>query len=298
MVDEHDLDRDQLQKDIHELYAREHAELGDDGTLAHLERGEQFKFADTLNQGGILVFPHAGVKDCGYQIAGAVQSCLDSGADKVVVISVLHAFTHEMEMARRRVAAGEAPADQPFYGIQGPGTESGRNEWKGDHALISWRHFWEAEVKRRGLSAAQTPIVYERYPWLAGGKPQDLPGIDDLAKLVEDAVVVSTADPFHHGIGYGTPADEAFYPDDDGLAKAQAVIEDGIRLLEQGDYWGYNQHCVEAKSDHRDAGQVMRYLRGEMTGRVVDMTYSEAGELYNSPQPTWVAAPLVAWQKA
>jgi hypothetical protein len=35
-------------------------------------------------------------------------------------------------------------------------------------------------------------------------------------------------------------------------------------MLAQGDYAGYNQHCVDAKSDHRDAGQVMRAVRGPM----------------------------------
>jgi len=290
-----DLDRDQLQKDIHALYAREHRELGDAGTREHLERGEQWDLSATLAGGGVLVFPHAGVKDCGYQVAAAVQACLNSGAPRVVVISVLHAFTAEMEKARQRVADGGAPSDWPFWGIQGTGI-AWRNEWTRDHALTSWRHFWKAEVARRGLPESKVPQVYERYPYLAAGKPEELPGIEALAELVEDAVIVSTADPFHHGIGYGTPPAEAFEPDRAGLAKAQAVIEDGIAILERGDYWGYNQHCVEAKSDARDAGQVFRYLRGPLRGRVVDMSYTDAAELYKAPRPTWVAGPLVAWE--
>jgi len=76
---------------------------------------------------------------------------------------------------------------------------------------------------------------------------------------------------------------------------ARAVIEEGIAILEKGDYWGYNQHCVQAKSDARDAGQVFRYVRGPMKGRIVDLTYSDATELYRQPAPTWVAAPLVEW---
>jgi hypothetical protein len=290
-----ELDRDQLQKDIQALYAREHAELGDEGTLEHLKRGKQWDLSGTLSAGGILVFPHAGVKDCGYQIAAAVHACLDSGAKRVVVISVLHAFTDAMEQARRRVAAGSDVTKEEFWGIQGQGIE-GRQEWTGDHALISWRHFWKAEVRRRGLKAHQIPEVIERYPYLAGGKPEILPGIEELAELVKDAVIVSTADPFHHGIGYGTAPAEAFHPDKEGIAKAQSKIEEGIATLARGDYWGYNQHCVDAKSDARDAGQVFRYLRGEMRGRVIDITYSDATELYNQPPPTWVAAPLVEWQ--
>jgi len=284
-----ELDRTQLQKDIHALYAREHAEVN---TLDHQERAEQWDLSGTLNAGGVLVFPHAGVQDCGYQIAACVQAALNSGADRVIVISVLHAFTDEMEQARRRVAAGGDPAAEKFWGIQGPGIE-GREEWRGDHALTSWRHFWKAEVERRGVT--NPPQVIERYPYLAGGKPELLPGIDDLAELARVAAIVSTADAFHHGIGYGDPPDKAMQPDTAGLARAQAVIEEGMRILGGGDYWGYNQHCVEAKSDARDAGQVFRYLRGPMTGRVRDITYTDSTEMYQQPPPTWVAGALMEW---
>ena len=42
---------------------------------------------------------------------------------------------------------------------------------------------------------------------------------------------------------------------------------------------------------------MFRYLRGPMTGRVIDLTYSDAGELYKSPEPTWVASALFEWKK-
>ena len=122
-----------------------------------------------------------------------------------------------------------------------------------------------------------------------------MPGIDELAREVEQAVVVSTADPFHHGIGYGTSAEAAFAPDAAGLQKARTALYEGIRQLELGDYWAYNQHCVEVKSDARDAGQVFRYLRGPMHGEVLDLTYTDAAPVYNAPDPTWVAAALYEW---
>ncbi len=53
---------------------------------------------------------------------------------------------------------------------------------------------------------------------------------------------------------------------------------------------------MRAKSDARDAGQVFRYLRGPMQGAIIDLTYSDASELYRQPQPTWVAAALIEWQ--
>jgi hypothetical protein len=290
-----ELDRDKLQRDIQALYQREHAELGESGTLAHLERGRQWHLGDTLKAGGVLVFPHAGVHDCGYQIAACVHAALDSGADRVIVISVLHAFNDDMEQARRRVAAGGDPSKEATWGIQGPGL-NGREEWKGDHALMSWRHFWNAEVKRRGLSPEKTPQMIERYPYLAGGKPENLPGIAELAELAKNAVIVSTADPFHHGIGYGDTPENSFDHDAAGLKRAQARIEEGIRILEKGDYAGYNAHCVSAKSDHRDAGQVFRYLRGAMTGQVLDITYTDSSDLYQQPKPTWVAGALIEWK--
>jgi hypothetical protein len=138
--------------------------------------------------------------------------------------------------------------------------------------------------------------VIERYPYLAGGKPGDLPGIDELARLAEDAVIVSTADAFHHGIGYGDAPEDSYKPDEEGLAVARAKLEEGIQLLEAGDYWSYNQHCVQAKSDARDAGQVFRYLRGPMKGQILDLTYTDASELYKEPPPTWVAGALFEWQ--
>jgi hypothetical protein len=289
---------DDLQRDILALYAREHQALGDDGTQQHLERGlelsQRFSLPQTLRDGGVLVFPHAGVADCGYQIAACAHAALDSGADTVLVVSVLHAFTEAFENARRQVAAGASPAQFEMWGIQGTDLE-GRSEWKYDHVLISWRHFWDAEVKRRGLT--NIPKVIERYPYLAGGKPENLPGIEDLKAIAKDAVIVSTADPFHHGIGYGTPPEEAFFPDEAGMQRTKTILEEGIRILEQGDYWGYNQHCATVKSDARDAGQVFRYLRGPLKGRILDLTYSDASELYKAPPPTWVATALYEWKK-
>jgi hypothetical protein len=288
------LGRDRLQQQIHALYRSEHEEMGERGTLERLERGREWDLAPTLAAGGVVVFPHAGVLDCGHQVAATVHGCLDSGADRVVVISVLHAFTDEMQDARHRVSAGEDPSAWPFWGIQGPGID-GREEWKADHSLISFRHFWEAETRRRGIVG---PEVVERYPYLAGGRPDRLPGIDELAALAEDAVVVSTADPFHHGIGYGDPPERALYPHAGGLELARATIEEGMELLARGDYAAYDSHCLEAKSDARDAGVVFRYLRGELSGEILDLAYTDAAALYESPEPTWVAAPLVEWRPA
>jgi hypothetical protein len=241
----------------------------------------------------VIVFPHAGVAECGHQIAAAVHACLDSGADRVLVISVLHAFTDEMEAARIRVANGGDPRREQAWGIQGSGIPGPHQEWQQDHALMSWRYFWHYATKRRGISG---PKVFERYPYLAGGRPEALPGLAEVEALARDGVIVSTADPFHHGIGYGDPPERALAPEAGGLDAARHSIEEGIGLLARGDYWGYNQHCVTARSDARDAGQLFRYLRGPMQGRIVDLTHSDASALYRQPPPTWVATALIAWE--
>lgn len=289
-----DLDRDKLRRDIQRYYAEEHEALGREGTMRLLDEGGRWDLAGTLQAGGVLVFPHAGVADCGHQIAAVVHACLDSGADQVLVVSVLHALSDDLEQARVRVAQRFDPAAlaaEPLRGIQGPGLP-GRDDWRQDHVLTSFRHLWQAEIERRGIRG---PRVIERFPYLAGGRPETLPGIEELVAIARDAVVVSTADPFHHGIGYGDPPGAALYPDDGGLALARARIEEGIELLARGDYWGYNQHCVRAKSDARDAGQVFRYLRGPMAGRILDLTDSDAADLYGALPPTWVAAALIEW---
>jgi hypothetical protein len=288
-------DRIEVRKRIHELYAREHAQLGEAGTYRLLDEARQWDLSATLVDGGVVVFPHAGVLDCGHQIAAAVNAALDSGTERVLVVSVVHAFGAEMDQARIDVANGSDPAQSKYWGIQGPGIEGERQEWRQDHVLISWRHFWAAETKRRGIKG---PEVIERYPYLAGGKPEALPGFDELARLAEEAVIVSTADPFHHGIGYGWAPEESLYPEAGGLDLARKTLEEGIALLEAGDYWGYNQHCVRARSDARDAGQLFRYLRGPMKGEILDLVYTDATELYGAPPPTWVAGALFNWTVA
>lgn len=200
------LDRTALQRKVNDLYRQEHDELGDDGTYRMLDEARRWDLAGCLTAGGVVTFAHVNVADCGIHVAAAVNAALDSGADTVLAISVLHAFTEEMELARREVSSGGGnPSRHPTWGIQGPGLGF-RDEWQGDHAMRSLRHFWEAETRRRGMFNRR---LIERYPFLAGGKPEELPNVDEVVALAENAVIVATGDQFHHGIAYGTPEDEA-----------------------------------------------------------------------------------------
>ena len=255
-------DRQKLRDEIHAFYRAAHEAMGERGTLDRLEQARQWDLAPILKAGGVLVFPHAGVLDCGHQTTAVVHACLDSGADRVIVVSVLHAFTDEMQEGRVRVAAGEAPAQWRFWGIQGPGIH-GRDEWRDDHSLVSFRHFWAAESRRRGVRG---PEVIERYPCLACGKPKRLPGIDELARLAADAVIVSTADAFHHGLGYGDPPEKSLHPHEGRLELARRTIEEGIEILGRGDYWGYNQHCARQERCPRRRGRSSATSAASRTG--------------------------------
>lgn len=291
------LDRQALSVYVHNMFENEYHKLGPQGIADLLARGRQWKLGETLRAGGSIIFPHAGLKECGHQIAAVVQACLDSGADRVLAVGVLHALTDELQDARVRVANGADVTKEKYWGIQGPALSlskgpglAGHENWQTEFSMMNFMLLWDEERKERGGKA---PELIVRYPYLAGGKPEILPGIGELQAIAKDAVVVSTADAFHHGIGYGDPPGEALYPEQGGLALARKRIDEGLELLRRGDYWGYNQHCVSAKSDARDAGQVVRYLLGPLEGRILDLTYSDTTDMYNTPPPTWVAAALI-----
>jgi len=286
------VDRAALLETFVDLYRREHDELGERGELDLLDRGREWDLAPVVEARGVLLFPHGRPADCGHQVGAVVNAVLDSGADRCVFVSVLHPSSDDMEHARIAVADGADPAEFATWGIQGPGIDF-REDWRRDHAPTTFRRLMAAETKRRGIDG---PEVVERFPYLAGGRPDLLRGIDELADLCEDAVVVTTADSFHHGIGYGDAPEDSYAPTDGGFELATASIDRGCALLEAQDYAGYNAHCVTAKSDHRDAGQVIAYLRGTMRGTILDMVSSEFGDVYDAPDPTWIAAALVSYQ--
>lgn len=286
---------DPIQREMLDFYAGELAALGEAGTAEQLERSQDFELGDVLRDGGALVFAHLTPRDCGYQAAACVRACLDSGARSVLALSVLHVKNSEMRAMRERVRAGGDPRSEPLWGIHGPGC-NGSELWRYDHAMMSWRHFWEAELARRGIARDDAPTVVERYPFIVGEHPELLPGIEDLQRLAERSAIVVTIDPFHHGIGYQTNPGEAFYPDGTGLAAARAAVEEGISLLSAGDYEHYNRHCAEVKSDGADVGVLLHHLRRPISGRVLDLTYSDTTALYHAPEPTWVAAALIEWR--
>jgi len=275
------------------LARQAHARLGVDGARALLDAGRRWDLADTLRAGGSVVFPHAGIETCGAQVAAAVHACLDSGADRVLALGVLHARTTELRAALDRVAAGGDPALERFRGIQGPGI-SGRDEWRGEWSLAHFELLWHEEIRRRGIGA---PELVMRFPFLAGGRPGDLPGVRELEDLAADAAVVVTMDAFHHGIGYGTPPGEALAPEEGGLDLARRRIREGLAILRSGRLDDYANHCAANRSDGRDVGQVLHHLRGPLRAEVIDLVADDTADSYGQPAPTWVACTLLAMDR-
>ena len=288
-----DLDRTALRTAVNQQYIAQNEALGDEGTYRMLDEARRWDVAPTLASGGVVTFAHVNVADCGLHVAAAVNAALDTGAETVLAISVLHAFELEMEVARQQVSEhGASPSNYPFWGIQGPGLEF-RDEWRGDHAMRSLRHFWEAETRRRGITGRR---LIERYPFLAGGRPNLLPNLAETAAIAEDSVILATGDQFHHGIAYGTPPAEALDIEPDGLAAAEQSMKGGVELIEHGDYASYDRYCVTAKSDDRDAAQLYRFLRGPLQGTLLDIGYSDTTTLYDAPAPTWAAGGFIEFR--
>ena len=132
-----------------------------------------------------------------------------------------------------------------------------------------------------------------RYPFLAGGRPERLPGIEALRQECRGAAVIATMDPFHHGIGYGDPPEQALAPEDGGLERARSQIDKGFTILKDGDYLAFQQHCVATKSDGRDVGQVLRLLIGPRDATILDLLADDMAPVYEQPAPTWVAGALI-----
>jgi hypothetical protein len=266
-----------------------HVRLGAEGAGRLLNAGRAWDLAPTLRSGGAVVFPHATYEVCGQFVAAAVHACLDCGADRVIVLGVLHALSEELDGARRRVAAGGDPKAEACWGIQGPGA-AGRDDWRGEFSLLHFEHLLREETRRRGVRG---PELVPRYPYLAGGHPEALRGVDELERLARDAVIVATADPMHHGIGYGDPPEQALPSDERGLAYARAKIQEGFDLAGRGRFPEFQRHCIATKSDARDVGQLLGHLVGPFEARILDLLGDDMTGPYAARAPTWVAAALI-----
>jgi len=257
-----------------------------------LDRGRQWPLATLLSAGGSAIFPHTYLRECGDQVAAVVHGCLDSGSDQVVVLGVLHSLCPELAAARQREARGEPVREERSHGIWGPGA-GGDRYWKEEFSLLGFHFLWNEEVKRRG---GRAPRLVVRYPSLVAAAPDQMRRVDELASLAKDSVVVATGDLCHHGAAYGDGDLLDIGAKAEGYARSS--IEHALSLLQCGDYRGYDKQCKEHRSDAVDTGALVRHLLGPLRSTVVDLRLVDVSELFEGkPEPSWVAAALVAMER-
>lgn len=260
---------------------------------AVLLAGRAWDLSKTLISGGIAVFPHTYLSACGPYIAACVHAALDSGADHVLALGVLHSFSEVLLSARANELAGADLSGNPLRGIHGPRMRRG-DYWKAEYSLSSFLFLWKEEVKRRGIKA---PKLSMRFPFLANKNPQSLPGMCELEAIAKDACIVATSDFCHHGVAYGCTKEQAL-TGEGAQNHALECIQEHLHILKSGDLAKFHKHCKSIRSDSYDVGPTMQHLRGPLSPKVLDITLVDTSALYQgAPKPSWVAASLVQLDK-
>ncbi|GAB4229289.1 MAG: hypothetical protein Tsb0021_07040 [Chlamydiales bacterium] len=269
-------------------YELERQSLSNVEIEAILDSGHQWKFGHILNAGGGLLFPHTYLKQCGHQIAAVVQACLDSDADQIVVLGVLHPNCHALKKLMEAHSTEEQK--KGARGIWGPDI-GGKNFWQDEFSLHGFLFLWEHEVKRRGIKA---PKLYQRYPLILGNDVSDVKGIKELEQLAKDAVVVMTGDLCHHGAAYNHMNELALNINDYTKVYAKEVINHGFSLLEDKKIDLYKEHCKKVRNDCFETSLVFNHLKGLFSHEISDIQLINTDQLYpNETPPNWVAASLV-----
>ncbi len=247
------------------FYEAERARLGKDALRAMIDG------APVIRLGRAAIFPHTRLEVTGQAVAAVARALALSGATDVLAIGVLHG----------------APSNERRVHHPGERTTEGEFSLDAFEALLTIA----AEAAER-----PAPRVHARYPLLVGTAPATLEGIDELVRLGARMPVVATADPVHHGIGYG---DDPEHAEDRSSPRAmdlaRASIDQQLRALEGHDFAAFQAECARARSDFRNAGPTLAHVLGHPEPRFevhsVDLVdYTEA--LHARP-PTWVAGALV-----
>jgi hypothetical protein len=270
-------------------YARERSELAQPGLEALLDAAPR-----VAEGAAAVIFPHTKLRDSGALPAAAARWALESGCDQVLALGVLHGARESDAGAVRAARAGDPAALAQLRRVHGPGTAGDAGHWTEEFSLDGFRALLECAARRAGRPA---PRVIERYPFLVGERPGDLPGLDELARLLEGgAALVATADPIHHGAGYGTPAAEQLPREPvQTLEHARSCVQEGLELLAKHSYREFLEHAQRAKSDFRDAGPALAELLGPgFRVQLADLTLVDYCDVFGAPAPTWVAGALAA----
>jgi len=266
-------------------YAAERASLGDVGLLQRLDAAPLV----VVPERGALVFPHTMASMTGHFTAAVAEAVLRSGADEVLAIGVLHGGREADADLVRRARAGDLDGRTRLRRVHTADDALCAEEF----SLDAFAAFLELASKR---AAKKAPRLVARYPFLVGESPGDVPGIEEVTRLASRMPVVATADPMHHGAGYGTPESERRSGQEDATrAWARDCIQRQIELLCEGRWSAFAKLAADARSDFRDAGPALAHaLRaaGEPGGEILELQLVDYAEALDAEGPTWVAAAL------
>ncbi len=274
------------------FYEGERAALGLAGLEERLTEASQVE----IPVGGALVFPHTRLSSSGRLAAAAARAVLRSGADPELALGVLHRAREQdaalVEAARR----GEPGARAALRRVHGPDVAGDAGHWTEEFSLDGFEALLALAARREGRPP---PRVIARYPFLVGSDPEELPGLDELVRLREaGAVVVATADPVHHGAGYGTPGPERLDDSDPRtLETARGWVETAFARLAAADLSGFIELSTRVRSDFRDTGPVLRALLGSgpVQAGVHELQLVDYSDVLGAPRPTWVAGALATF---
>ena len=283
-----------------EYYALERAELGEAGLRALLDKASTAPLlaAPSLQGTGALVFPHTRLAESGHLTAAVALSVVRSGCEEVLALGVLHGGREADATLVRRAREGAPSARAALRRVHGPGAPNDTGHWTEEFSLDNFAALVEAAAKREGKKA---PRVVARFPFLVGEQPGDVPGADELRTLVDrGAALVATADPIHHGAGYGAREEDRLPREDpQTLEFARWTIERGFRLLASRDFGGFLRHAAEVRSDFRDTGPLMAWLidpKRPLDVEILDLVLVDYSKALDAVPPTWVAASLARFE--
>jgi hypothetical protein len=251
------------------FYGRERSEIDLD---ALLDSAPVVSFPER----GALVFPHTRLSVSGPLVASVAQAAARTRRE-VLALGVLHGGRERDADRVRSARAGDPAAIRELRGIH---DESGLASE--EFSLDGFRPLYERACRREGIA----PRLTARYPFLVGEHPEDLPGLRDLAR---DSVLVGTADPLHHGVGYQT-AETREESDPDTTAYARERIEEQLSALARGAFSEFARLCSRDLSDFRDVGPLLAFLRPGGSWTLEELSLVDYSDVLASTKPTWVAA--------
>lgn len=286
-----------IKKNVAGLVSRELDSLTPQEIDDFFEKSKKWDLSHALSKGGSAIFPHTVIRTCGDQLAAVIRGCLDAchitGKHRVIALGVLHSHGQpHLSAARQRALAGEDVSNEDCRGIFGPHFVNEDEVWAKEYSLLNFMHFWNLEIKRRGLQ--NPPELVIAYPCLSNDEPWNLPGIEKLQSYLPDSIIVATTDFCHHGIAYGMPKDKAIPISKEAEQLSLNMLKEGLTFFEETNYANFLQYCHRTVCDGADVGQVLMYLKGAMKANILDTRLIDTSALYETdPQPSWVAVTLI-----